>query len=440
MSKKDFSDLGYDLKKIAEDSMKAGDYNRLRNEVGNTVNSALELAFEEAKKAIGSINQEIRKATQGQQPNQGQQANQSQQPNQGQQATQRQQAASSQHSPQGQWSPQQGQPGNLKHQYKKGNSSMEIAHFPHKPVGKIQSFFYTAAGSSGIIGFGALILLFGVKMANPYLLGTLILGVAVSMGLNGKGSTMRKRLQRYKRYLQLCYGRDSVAISELATYTEQNERYVVKDLKKMIDVGIFPQGHIDKKGAVFMLTRERYQKYMEEQKEAELAQSISRESPQPEKKGEPTEHEVAMEVANMYIHQIHEAKEIIRDLDVVLKIQRMEDIVVKIFAYVKEHPDQLQDVRKFMQYYLPTTMKLLTSYQEFERQPIQGENIINAKQEIQNALDTINIAYENLFDQLFADTSMDISADISVLHTMMAQEGLMEDDFTISDNEGGKKQ
>ena len=417
MSKKDFSDLGYDLKKIAEDSMKAGDYNRLRNEVGNTVNSALELAFEEAKKAIGSINQEIRKVAQPPTGNSNQGG-----------SSQRQHVKQT----------YQAKP--EKHNFTKTSSSTEIAYFPHKPVGKIKSFFYTAAGSAGIIGFGSLIVLFGMKLANPYLLGSLILGVAVSMGLNGKGSTMRKRLQRYKRYLQLCYGRDSVAISELATYTEQNERYVVKDIKKMIEVGIFPQGHIDKKNAIFMLTRERYQKYMEEQKELERVQNAPKEKAQPEKKGEPTEHEVAMEVANMYVHQIREAKELIRDLDVVLKIQRMEEIVVKIFAYVKEHPEQLQDVRKFMQYYLPTTMKLLTSYEEFERQPIQGENIINAKQEIQNALDTINIAYENLFDQLFADTSMDISADISVLHTMMAQEGLMEDDFDISPNEGGKKQ
>ena len=82
-----------------------------------------------------------------------------------------------------------------------------------------------------------------------------------------------------------------------------------------------------------------------------------------------------------------------------------------------------------MQYYLPTTLKLLKAYREFDGQPVQGENVTKVKAEISDTLDTINTAFENLLDSLFQDDVMDISTDISVLETMLAQEGLTEDAF-----------
>ncbi len=89
----------------------------------------------------------------------------------------------------------------------------------------------------------------------------------------------------------------------------------------------------------------------------------------------------------------------------------------------------MPEISKFMRYYLPTTLKLVNAYREFEKQPVQGENIRNAKTEIQTSLEIINKAFENLLDSLFEDDALDISTDISVLHTMLAQEGLTGSDF-----------
>ena len=75
------------------------------------------------------------------------------------------------------------------------------------------------------------------------------------------------------------------------------------------------------------------------------------------------------------------------------------------------------------------TLKLVDAYEEFDRQPVQGENISTAKGEIEKTLDTINFAFENLLDSLFQDAVMDISAEISVLQTLLAQEGLTQRDF-----------
>ena len=71
--------------------------------------------------------------------------------------------------------------------------------------------------------------------------------------------------------------------------------------------------------------------------------------------------------------------------------------------------------------------ELLQAYQDLDAQPVQGENIISSKKEIEKTLDTLNRAFEKLLDDLFQETAWDVSTDISVLHTMLAQEGLTED-------------
>ena len=101
----------------------------------------------------------------------------------------------------------------------------------------------------------------------------------------------------------------------------------------------------------------------------------------------------------------------------------------RIFDRVEQNPETVGDIRKLMEYYLPTTVKLLEAYEEMDRQPVGGENIQTAKAEIEATLDTLNLAFEKLLDSLFQDTAWDVSSDISVLHTMLAQEGLTEEEW-----------
>ena len=96
---------------------------------------------------------------------------------------------------------------------------------------------------------------------------------------------------------------------------------------------------------------------------------------------------------------------------------------------LKQKPEQLPKLRKFMQYYMPTTLKLVQAYQELDAQPAQGENIRQSKAEIEKTLDTINLAYEKLLDSFFEDAAIDIKSDITVLETMLAQEGLTKNQF-----------
>ena len=107
----------------------------------------------------------------------------------------------------------------------------------------------------------------------------------------------------------------------------------------------------------------------------------------------------------------------------------------KIFERAQKHPEIIPDLKKMMDYYLPMTVKLLDAYEEMDTQPVQGENIQSSKREIEDTLDTLNQAFEKLLDSVFQDTAWDVSTDISVLHTLLAQEGLTEDDFARMKND-----
>ena len=100
----------------------------------------------------------------------------------------------------------------------------------------------------------------------------------------------------------------------------------------------------------------------------------------------------------------------------------------------------MPDLKKLMDYYLPMTVKLLNAYAEMDAQPVQGETIRASKKDIEDTLDTLNLAFEKLLDSVFEDTAMDVSSDISVLHSILAQEGLTEDDFQKMRRESKEKQ
>ena len=115
------------------------------------------------------------------------------------------------------------------------------------------------------------------------------------------------------------------------------------------------------------------------------------------------------------------------------ELKKIDEVAYVRFASVYQQFADVEsfftELKKLMDYYLPMTIKLLNAYADMDRQPIQGETILASKQEIDATLDTLNLAFEKLLDSVFQDTAIDVSSDISVLHTLLAQEGLTGDDF-----------
>ena len=201
------------------------------------------------------------------------------------------------------------------------------------------------------------------------------------------------------------------------------------DLQKMISSRWFKQGHLDRQGTCLIVSEETYRQYLESEKQLELRRKEEQERArraQEESRGLSDEVREMMEAGKAYIEKIKRSNDAIPGEEISNKISHMQTIVERIFERVKEYPDCADELRRFMDYYLPTTVKLLDAYEELDRQPVQGENIRNGKLEIEKTLDTLNLAFEKLLDSLFEDTAWDVATDISVLQTMLAQEGLTE--------------
>ncbi len=286
----------------------------------------------------------------------------------------------------------------------------------------------------------------GMEMAY----GTLGLFFAVSFCVATGGSRRLGLAKRFRRYMQIIKDRSYCTIEELSSGTGRSLGQVRKDLRRMVQKGFFPEGHLDRKQTCLMLTNETYQQYLTAQQEydrrflyGEEARQENREAKrEQEQREDGGDHESAetqecrelIQESEKYILHIRQCNDRIENPEMSKKLDRLELLITRIFHEARKDPDMVSDLKKMMSYYLPTTKKLLDAYCELDSQPVKGQNIESTKKEIEDTLDTLNTAFGNLLDSLFQETAWDISSDISVLETMLAQEGLTGHKF------GSKKQ
>lgn len=314
---------------------------------------------------------------------------------------------------------------------------------------KVGGIFLAATGYVfGVASLLVLFILFLIGMKTGWELGTRIAGgllgaaAVIFAAMAYKGTGMVCSVGRFRNYVKVLGTREYCNTEELAKKTGRTVKAVVKDLKKMIRKGWFLQGHLDDKGTCLMVSNEAYAQYtalMERMSKEKADKEAAEERQRQEYKKLSPEVQNIVKAGDDYVRKIREANDVIPGEEISAKISRMEMLVDRIFDRVEENPDSVDDIRKLMEYYLPTTIKLLEAYEELDAQPIQGENILSSKREIEKTLDTLNIAFEKLLDDLFQDTAWDVSTDISVLNTMLAQEGLTEDGLKASGNKTDRK-
>jgi len=263
------------------------------------------------------------------------------------------------------------------------------------------------------------------------------LGILGGSGwLLGTGIRNVEYAGRFNQYRKALGAKTYCALEQLARKVKKTEKFVRKELQKMTRQGLFPEGHLDKEGTTFITSHETYRYFehsrlqLEQRQQQEAAEQARKEALAAKlaQNHTPQVREV-LDRGDAYIAEIRRCNEAIPGLEISGKITRMELIVEKIFDRAEAHPEIIPDLKKLMDYYLPMTVKLLNAYADMDAQPVQGETIRASKREIEDTLDTLNLAFENLLDDLFADTAMDISSDISVLQTLLAQEGLTEDEL-----------
>ncbi len=445
MNKKELTDMGKDIKKIVNESINSGDYSKLGKEVGSTVNTALEATLEEVRKTVNNIQKEFQDVTinidhdKKKMPVTKQSSTKVR-------ARRPKRVSANMPANKAYTAPNQlvmKRPGTYVARPTRRRPKSEY-YFPHVPKGRGAAVTLSIFGGMGTVGFGITVLVLGLVGAPASVVGGMMVGLLISLGMDFKGASLGKRIKRYRRYLSFFENKPNVALEDLAAYSGNTPKYVYKDIRKMIDLGMFPQAQFNPERDRLFLNHASYDKYkLEINEHQERLLAI-------EARGFSEEqiddiNDTVLE-GKRFIQEVERANSQIQDPEVSEKVSRMETIIRQITDYIEVHPHQTSEVRRLIQFYLPTTVKLLDAYDEFEKQPIEGDNIKKAKGEIKGSLDMINTAFENLYDSLFASSSMDISADISVLKTMLAEEGLTkqelvsdygQDDELVPDNDFG---
>ena len=323
------------------------------------------------------------------------------------------------------------------------------SHFLLKRVGRGGPTARTVFGGIGLLAFGvpAIVCLAELIMigGGAMLAGTIIFGLLTAGAgwLLHSGIRGSRLVSRYYAYGKQLGDAEYVSIPELAAQTGMKEKQVRKDLLEMMHKGYLPQAKMDTQQKTLILTDEAYglyrqaensrlQRAAQEEAQKQAADVWQRTAGTGQKKNaagtrETKEIRDILDRGNAYIRKVRDVNDMIPDTEEMsAKLYRLEEITHRIFEQVKKQPESAAGLRRFMDYYLPTTEKLLDAYVELDKQPVSGENIRKTKQEIDEAMDVINDAFENLLNSMFENMAWDISSDISVMKTMMAQDGLTE--------------
>lgn len=318
-------------------------------------------------------------------------------------------------------------------QYRRPNSRPDTRLFDPTPKGSVKCVIYRAVGY-GVMGV-SLIALFGAvgelvlyaASAVPVVAAAVV--AAAAFGLGFHGSRLAGRVRRYKRYVDMVKEKLYCSVHDLAERTGKSERFVVRDLKKMIQLGMFKQAHLDQQETCLIASDEMYDQYMlaqkdyeEQQKKLEIEKlADERKKQERERLGEAAE---VIEEGKSYVRLIRQCNDEIPGEEMSDKLDRLEILVTRIFDRVEEEPELASELRKMLSFYLPTTKKLLEAYRDLDGQP-DLSNVAQTKREIETAVDNINEAFEKFLDELFREKAWDIQSDISVLHTILKQDGYL---------------
>lgn len=336
--------------------------------------------------------------------------------------------------------------------YRKPNLRPDPKLFNNTPKGSVSGLMWMVLGF-GAMGIsclaavqGALGILTGVETVTTLALPITTAAAGGVLGTYGAGVT--RRVERFRRYVDMVKDKLYCSVEDMADKIGKSKRYVRRDLKRMMRKGMFLQAHLDKKETCFIASDAMYEQYQLTQKQyeqAKLEEKTQTENNANSKKQTETDAVKTENVDSRVTKVLEEGREYIRVIrkcndeipgeEMSEKLDKLELLVTRIFARVEEEPELASDMQKMLNYYLPTTQKLLEAYRDLDKQDVEVKNISETKREIEKTVDTINRACEEFLDELFRDRAWDIQSDISVLNTMLKQDGYIKSDFDKGEKE-----
>ena len=207
-------------------------------------------------------------------------------------------------------------------------------------------------------------------------------------------------------------------VSMLADLTHQTKKKALKKLRSYIRKG-WLSAWLAEDTQTLYLTAEDYRAA----KEAAAAPAPQPEPEQPEADAVP----LNLEAARRFVQVLEKERQLMQDPQAREELEQMQKTAAAICDWLEAHPESLPKARRFAEYYIPTTLKLLYTYNDVQGQ--QGANAESIRRDIAGILHTLNQAFDNLYDNLLSDVAMDVSSEIAALQGMLANDGLTGRDF-----------
>lgn len=282
----------------------------------------------------------------------------------------------------------------------------------------------TAAGFAKWTGYAGMFtgvtLMFGF-FEEPTLAIGAISSFAAGFVLERWGKLAKNRALRYKKYLRELGNNTVVTIDDLCSCAAVEPETVIKDLTYFIKKDYFKEARIVENNSIFILDKKTYEVYKNNYKDVYLGNKN-------EENLEEGKVDSALEIGKSYITEIAAYLPRLPE-NIQTDVTKLLSIVREIFKQIKKDPERIEELSKFMDYYLPTTVSLLKRYNEFSESEVVTESQKNSMAEIEKTISTIDEAFLKLLNEIYGNVAMDINSDITVLTTMLKQEGLLDNDF-----------
>ena len=212
--------------------------------------------------------------------------------------------------------------------------------------------------------------------------------------------------------------KNGLPVEMLADLTHQTKKKALKKLRSYIRKG-WLSAWLAEDTQTLYLTAEDYRAA----KEAAAAPAPQPEPEQPEADAVP----LNLEAARRFVQVLEKEQQLMQDPQAREELEQMQKTAAAICDWLEAHPESLPKARRFAEYYIPTTLKLLYTYNDVQGQ--QGANAESIRRDIAGILHTLNQAFDNLYDNLLSDVAMDVSSEIAALQGMLANDGLTGRDF-----------
>lgn len=226
---------------------------------------------------------------------------------------------------------------------------------------------------------------------------------------------------RLKSYDMAAGMQEAIPLSQLASLSQRSEEDTARELKKMIRRS-WITAWFDEDGRVLYLSQGAYLQAQQEKQAAAAAQAGA-ETTDADRSAE--KNAVLSSMENFIAVLGHEAQTMGDDPQAVAELQQMQKTSTAILGWLRVHPESTPKARRLASYYIPTTLKLLHTYNDVKAQG--GDNAASIRRDISGMLHTLNTAFGNLHDTLLSDTALDVSSEIAALQGMLARDGLSDD-------------